>query len=224
MKKIASVWVLFIFFFNIEIVYATSLYISDKNFVPVRRGQGNQYAIIHRGLPSGTEVTLVKRGRQWSKIKTQSGLSGWVRTQYLLEEPTANVLLEKAQKELETLNIAFQQMKAEKNTLSTQLLDIQQTLSNEQERRHQTHLDYTQLKELSRTAVNAHEHAKQLTQELEALKADYYVLEKAKDNLEKSQRNIFFLYGAFAVLLGVIITLIIPRLRRQKRNSNGWAN
>ena len=33
-------------------------YISDKQYVPLRSGAGNEYRITHRGLPSGTRLTV----------------------------------------------------------------------------------------------------------------------------------------------------------------------
>ena len=53
------------------------------------------------------------------------------------------------------------------------------------------------------------------------LRSENDILRGINDRLSKSQRNTWFLYGAFAILLGALLTSIIPRLVRRK-NYNGW--
>jgi SH3 domain protein len=72
---------------------AASLYISDQLYVPVRKGQGNQFAILHKGLPSGTKVTLVERDTDWTKVVTAEGITGWIRNQFLDNSPPSKILL-----------------------------------------------------------------------------------------------------------------------------------
>ncbi|MEQ8801570.1 MAG: peptide-binding protein, partial [Haliea sp.] len=44
-------------------------YISDTQYVPVRSGAGNEFRIVHRGIPSGTRLTVsrVSEDGEWSE-------------------------------------------------------------------------------------------------------------------------------------------------------------
>ena len=55
-----------------------------------------------------------------------------------------------------------------------------------------------------------------LRSELEMLKAES---QRLQDKLDSEE----FLNGALAVLLGVIITLVVPRLWPKRRKSSSWA-
>ena len=78
-------------------------YISDKQFIPVRSGPGNQYRIVNRGLPSGTRLTVkqVSDDGVYSEITTDRGTTGWVRSQYLMAEQPAALQLGAAQRTAE---------------------------------------------------------------------------------------------------------------------------
>ena len=41
--------------------------------------------------------------------------------------------------------------------------------------------------------------------------------------MKESRESQVFRNGALAVLLGVVIALIVPRLRPKRRNTSGWA-
>jgi len=35
-------------------------YVSDKQYIPLRSGAGNEYRIVHRGIPSGTKLEVAR--------------------------------------------------------------------------------------------------------------------------------------------------------------------
>jgi SH3 domain protein len=77
-------------------------YISDVVNVPLRSGPTNAYRIIHRGLPSGTQLTVLGTDEEagFTKVRTVDGTEGWVTSQYLTGEPIARVKLAAAEKRL----------------------------------------------------------------------------------------------------------------------------
>ena len=58
-------------------------YVSDKQFVPLRSGAGGDYRIVHRGIPSGTRLTVsqLSSDGDWAEITTDRGTSSWIRVQ-----------------------------------------------------------------------------------------------------------------------------------------------
>ena len=78
-------------------------YVSDKQYVPLRSGAGNEYRIIHRGIPSGTRLKVVRTSGdgEWAEVTTDTGLSGWIRSQYLMSEIPAKQRLSAATHQIE---------------------------------------------------------------------------------------------------------------------------
>ena len=66
-------------------------YVSDKQFVPLRSGAGGNYRILHRGLPSGTRLTVLRESEDgaWVEVTTDTGATGWLGAQYIMEEEPA---------------------------------------------------------------------------------------------------------------------------------------
>lgn len=202
---------------------AKDLYISDKLLVPVRKGQGNQFAILHKGLPSGTRVTLIERDTNWTKISTNGGIVGWVRNQYLLDNPTANVSIVNVRAELEKTQNLNTQILEENQQLGEQLEQTKNELAQALKTSADTSSELGELKEISSTAVQTYQQVQTLAKKIQLLQTENDVLIAEKERLEQNERTAFFLYGAFAVLLGVLIAIIVPKLRATKRN-NGWVN
>ena len=88
-----------------SVASADTRYISDRIHVPLRSGESIRHRIVHRGLPSGTRLELISENEEtgYSKVKTKSGLEGYIQTQYLVSEPVARIQLIGARKELAAL-------------------------------------------------------------------------------------------------------------------------
>ena len=202
---------------------AQSLYISDELYVPVRKGQGNEFAILHKGLPSGTRVTLVEKDERWTKVTTQEGVTGWIRNQFLRNTPPAAIQLERLQKRFNDLSKSTEVLKQEKASLESQLSEQQSVLDATNLAAKNTTDELNQLKQISDNAVKNYDHLQELAKKMQLLQTENDVLKAENEKLEDSERTTFFLYGIFSVIVGVIIVLVVPRLRVKKRNT-GWVD
>ncbi len=202
---------------------ATNLYISDELYVPVRKGQGNQFSILHKGLPSGTRVTLIERDTEWTKIKTAGGVTGWVRNQFLNSTPPAKLQLEYANKKIATLTEELEKLKQEKTVLSENYRETKNELSVTEAAAQKTEKEFNDLKAISSSAIQSREKLREQTEKIEILQTENDVLKSENESLRRSESTTFFIYGAFAVLLGVLLAIILPKLKPNKRNT-GWIN
>lgn len=200
-------------------------YISDKHYIPVRSGAGNQYKVIHKGLPSGTrlKVSAVSDDGIWSQITTDGGTSGWLRTQYLMDDiPAQNQLdaaLARASKAAEQSAVLKEQatvLEAERDALLAQINNTDSQLSGVSE-------ELAQLKQISGKAVQLDEDNRRLAVDTEQLRSELDMLKSENQRLLDKLDSEDFLNGALAVLLGVIITLVVPRLWPKRRKSSSWA-
>jgi len=200
-------------------------YISDKQYVPVRSGAGNQYRIVHRGLPSGTRMTVSRSSADgvWSEITTAGGTSGWVRSQYLTAEPPAQLKLESAEARAEAAEARLTEMESTIASLQAERNELQEQLTNTGTRLDAASEELNQLKQISGKSVQLDSENRRLAEVTENLRAEVGTLEAENQRLTDKLRNEGFLNGALAVLLGVIIALVVPRLAPKRRRSSSWA-
>jgi SH3 domain protein len=200
-------------------------YISDKQFIPVRSGPGNEYRIIHRGLPSGTrlEVSRTSDNGEFSEITTAKGTSGWVRAQYLMSELPAQSKLGAAVAKAQNLEQENSELKARDSELSKDRVELLNQVSSSEGDLGTMSQELTQLKQISGNAVQLDTDNRRLTLESEELRSEVEMLKAENQRLQDKIGSEAFMDGALAVLLGVIITLVIPRLWPRRRKSSSWA-
>jgi SH3 domain protein len=64
---------------------------------------------------------------------------------------------------------------------------------------------------------------RRLSVDTETLKSDLELLRTENQRLSDKLQSQDFINGALAVLLGVIITLVVPRLWPKRRQNSSWA-
>ncbi|WP_232059096.1 TIGR04211 family SH3 domain-containing protein [Kineobactrum salinum] len=199
-------------------------YISDTQYVPVRSGAGNDYRIVHRGIPSGTKVTVsqLSDDGEWAQI-TAGDTSGWVRMQHLMSElPAVNrleaavVRAERLQEQNADLAAQLASLQQERDTLSSDVSETDSSLQAVTE-------ELAQVKQVSGKALQLDADNRRLIEETENLRSEADMLAAENRRLQENLRNKAFMDGALAVLLGVVITLVVPRLWPKRRRNTGWA-
>jgi SH3 domain protein len=200
-------------------------YITDKLYVPVRAGQGTEYRIVHRGIPSGTQLVIDETNEEtgYSHITTAGGTEGWVLSRYIQADATAET-------QLEELREQNQALLGDEGSLRSQLVELQDseaemraTMEATQEELRTTRQELVEVRRVSSNALSLDTNNRRLTQEAEMLKTRIEILEADNERLKSSAESDSFINGALAVLLGVIITLLVPRLRPQRKSSSSWA-
>ncbi len=200
-------------------------YISDTQYIPLRSGPGSDYRITHRGIPSGTRLTVARTSEDgvFAEITTQRGTTGWIRTQYLMTELPARVQLDAALKkaaDLETRNTA---LTTETSSLKSERVEVLNQIQSTDSELEEVTRELTQLKQISGKAVQLDVDNRRLIVETETLKSEREMLQSENQRLTDKLESEAFLNGALAVLLGVIITLAVPRLWPKRRRNSGWA-
>jgi SH3 domain protein len=200
-------------------------YISDKQYVPLRSGAGNEYRIIHRGLPSGTRLTVARTSADgvWSEITTDRGTSGWIRSQYLMSETPAALQLQTALARADAAESAREKLAAELAGLQAERGDLETAVSSSNSELEAVSQELARLKQVSGKAIQLDTDNRRLVEQTENLRSEVEMLEAENQRLNDKLGSEDFINGAFAVLLGVIITLVVPRLWPKRRRSSSWA-
>lgn len=200
-------------------------YVNDKLFVPIRTGAGGDYRIIHKGIPSGTAITQLglSEDGDWAEIETRGGTRGWMRAQFLQPEPPAVVLLKQLEQELADIEADRDRMRASLSATASDAYkagDAAETLQTELTA---VKAELAEVKRVSGAALELDAQNQNLTRELETQRKEGDLLRLENLRLQARIDNNQMIDGAIAVLLGVIIAALAPRLIPRRRRNDGWA-
>ncbi len=189
---------------------AETRYIVDQAKLPMRSGQSTGHSIV-RMLPSGTAVEVLGQASTgYTHIRTRSGKDGWILSRYLMKEPAARTRLASAEKELSNL-LALKQKKKSLEQERSQLMEGNKKLQAE-------------LAHIRETATNA----VAIADENESLKAKTAQAEQMLEALRQETSDIrsgaqqrWFMLGGGAILFGILLGLILPRLKVRRKDRWG---
>lgn len=205
-----------------EQIIGEDRYISDQLLVPLRSGTSSQHRIVHKGLKSGSAVTMLKEDKDngWSLVRTSRGVEGWLRSQYLFSEPTASVKLKRAQQTIQQLSskagpLSEKLITAEKNNRSSK-----KDIKNLQREKNMLSKELDRVKNLSSNVIALDEENKNLLQDNETLKHERDKLKAENTRLSDQLKSDDFMYGAYAIILGIIATLVIQHFARSRRDTD----
>ena len=200
-------------------------YVSDKQYIPLRSGPGSDYRITHRGIPSGTRLTIARTSDDgtFAEITTAKGTTGWIRTQYLMKDLPAQNKLDAAVKKAENLEARNKSLATETSVLKTERVDVLNQIQSTDGQLEQVTQELALLKQISGNAVQLDTDNRRLIVESETLKSDLEMHRAENQRLNDKLESEAFMNGALAVLLGVIIALVAPRLWPKRRRNSGWA-
>lgn len=202
---------------------AQTHYVADELLVNLRSGQGPQYR-IKKILKSGVSMTELEKGEtgDWIRVKTQYGNEGWILTQYLQKQPIAAQRLAIAEARIEKLTSGQESLSSETSTLTGQNKELSSELKAARIENQSVSKELDDLKKISSRAIQLDVSNKKLTEEYELLKTKIDVLEADNERLADNSIQTWFLYGAFSVVIGVLITLLVQMLKARRRYTE-WA-
>jgi SH3 domain protein len=200
--------------------FGETLYVSDRLEIQMRTGKGTQFRIL-RMLPSGTalEVLEVDQENGYSRVRAPGGVEGWVLNRYLMKGQAARDRLADAEKQLAQLELenrklktSFGELKDEKGSTDQQRDELDK----------QNRKIAQELEEIRRTASSAlaiDSENKELKSKIVAYERQLQTLQQENEGLKDRTARDWFMVGAGVVILGMIIGLIIPRIRWRKKSS-----
>ncbi|MCI0653869.1 MAG: TIGR04211 family SH3 domain-containing protein [Methylococcaceae bacterium] len=199
-----------------------TVYVTDQLEIPLRSGQGEQFAIL-TNLQAGAPLTRLKtdKGDGWTYVKAENKQKGWVPTRFLTESPIARVQLDTATKNLEALKQENQQVKGELSGLQAK----QQETATENEElikeKNRLAREVTSIRQASTDAVQIMEERDRLQERVFELENKEAQLKRENQTLKDTTDQDWFLKGAGVLLGGIFLGLILPKLS-WKRKSRSW--
>ena len=200
-------------------------YVSDRVLVPVRSGAGSDFRIVNSGLPSGTALMVFGESEdgKWAEIETRAGTRGWMPSQFLQAEPPASLLMNELKLEVEQLRSERDRVVSQLNQRSSAADEADDTILTLRSELDATMNELTEVKRISAAALDLDALNQQLVAELESERSDADLLRLENVRLRERIANNQILDGALAVLLGVILAVVTPRLWPSKKRQDGWS-
>jgi len=218
-KKILTVF--FILISTSSLLNAKTVYVTDSIKYTLRSSENNRSKIL-KMLPSGTVLTIVSEnaGSGYTKVRTKSGIEGFVLTRHTQNKPISLWYLNKANKKMATLQKEFNLAKQELNQLvgnNDQTLSSNQSLSIE---RDNLSKELNDLRQTAANAVQLKHQRDQLQERVISVERELQQIKRQNQTLEDSANQDWFLYGGILSLFGVILGFILPKLSWRRKTSN----
>ena len=200
-------------------------YVSDRVLVPVRSGAGSDFRIVNSGLPSGTALMVFGESEdgKWAEIETRAGTRGWMPSQFLQAEPPASLLMNELKLEVEQLRSERDRVVSQLNQRSSAADEADDTILTLRSELEATTNELAEVKRVSAAALDLDALNQQLVAEVESERSDADLLRLENVRLRERIANNQILDGALAVLLGVILAVVAPRLWPSKKRQDGWS-
>ena len=207
-----------------QLSLAKTVYIRDTLYVPLRAGQSSEHRILHKGIPSGTELELLEVNEEtgFSQVRTATGMQGWIQNQYLIKTPIAKVRLAVAEEELASLNQQHEQTLATVRTLENEAAITISDTTNLTAENSQLKTELAEIKAIAADEIFIHASNAELISEQDTLNLQIDQIAEELDNLKNSSAQDWFLRGAGTIIVGLLFGLLISRRIYVNKASN-WS-
>lgn len=213
------VWTLLICLIAAPALGATR-YVSDQLEIPMRSGKSTQYRIV-KMLPSGTplEVLDVDQAEGYSRVRTPDGTEGWVLTRLLQNIPSARDRLATAEKKLAQLQEAERERMANLDNLKNEKGSLEGKLSALLEQNSKLKQELLEIRRTASSTLAIANENKELKNKVLQMERDMQRLTQENEALSDRTKRDWFMVGAGVIIVGIILGLILPRIRVKKRSS-----
>ena len=199
---------------------AETRYVSDVLEITMRSGKGTSFGIT-RMLRSGTEVQVlaVDKNTGYTQVRTKNGKEGWVLSRFLMNGQAARERLAAAEKSLAELELENRKLTTAMATLTEDKKALVSNLGDLEGQSRSVSQELTEIKRTASSALAIDSENKDLKGRLVSLERQLQTVQQENESLKDRTARDWFMVGAAVVLLGIIIGLIIPKLRFRKKSS-----
>lgn len=198
---------------------AESVWVSDQFEIMLRTGPSTSNA-IERLLGSGTQLESLETDAEtgYSRVRTGSGTEGWVLTRYLMGEPPAREQLLRLSSQLTNANAEGTSMSSHLASIETEYRAAKQRITALESEGDQLRSELAEIKRTAASVLAIDAQNQDLRQELADSQIEVSVLEEENATLSAQGRRYWFISGALVLFGGIILGLVLPRMKFQRRS------
>jgi SH3 domain protein len=196
--------------------FAEDRFVTDVIYIPLRADKDNQATIIKSGLPTGTRLKFLgeeedANKNKWSRVATNEGIEGWMRSQNLIAEPTASMKL-----------AALTSGPTDMVELQKQNIQLKNELASAQAAAQNFSKELEEIRKSPTSDINLEQENQNMNRINQSLLIERDVLKAENDRLQKSDAYKQRIYGGTLILAGVILSFILQLFGKRKRRSE-WS-
>lgn len=201
---------------------AETRYVQDQLEITMRTGESTRNSII-RMLASGDRVELLQSNPDsgYSQVRTRDGTEGWVLTRFLMTEPAARQQLASLRVQAATLREEQGRLETELEGVRSENERLRSQLADMEERYRLASRDLDEIRRAAADVLAVNENNKQLSQQITDVRQELDAMQAEADRLRSNTTRNWFMTGAGVAFGGLLLGLLIPRLRWRKRSSWG---
>ena len=201
-------------------VTGQTLYVTDQLVITVRPGPGTQFSVIEN-LVSGDAVEVLDTNDEgnYRQVRTPSGVEGWVLSQYLADVPSARDRLVIAGQNLAEAEVRIATLEETVASLSEQLDTTTLRLGEAESANTVLTTDLADIRDASENVLSIRDQNESLRRRLNERDEQVELLTIENGELNSAATRDWFIVGAGVLLAGIIVGLIVPRLRPRRRSS-----
>ena len=199
---------------------AETRYVSDTLEITMRSGKGTSFGIT-RMLRSGTpvEVLGVDKKSGYTQVRTNSGKEGWVLSRFLMKGQAARDRLATAEKNLAELELENRKLTTAMATLNEEKGTLESTLQKLEGESRGISQELAEIRRTASSALTIDSENKNMKGRMVSLERQLQTVQQENETLKDRTARDWFMVGAAVVLLGIIVGLIIPKIRFRKKSS-----
>ena len=198
---------------------AQSAWVSDQFEVTLRTGPTTSNAIV-RMVPSGTEIEVLEQDPEsgYARVRTTGGAEGWVLSRYLMNEPSAREQLDTLTRQLTSANADGASMTSQLDAIRGEHEAATRTIRQLESDNAALRAEVEAISQKAASTLAIDRQNQELQQKLTDAEIQVSVLEQEKAGLESQSNRNWFIAGAAVLLGGVLLGLVLPRMRLQRRS------
>ena len=219
-SSLVGVCLIFILTAMVGTASAETRYVSDDLEITLRSGQSTQHQIL-RMITSGTPLEVLETDDKsgYTKVRTPQGVEGWVLTRYLMSQPSAKNQLADAQKKLARLDEENKNLRAKLNELSGDKTSLDKEKGDLLAENNKLQTDLDHIRKTAAGALAIESEKNRLADEARKLQTDLQMVQQENLSLKDRSNREWFVRGAGVVIAGIVIGLILPKIRFRRRSS-----
>jgi SH3 domain protein len=198
---------------------AETRYVSDALEITLRTGQSTQHQIL-RMITSGTPLQVLETDEKagYTRVRTPQGVEGWVLTRYLMDNPSAQDQLADAKKKLARLEDDNKNLQAKLNAVSGDKASLDKEKGDLVAKSDKMETELNHIRKTAANALAIESEKNRLADESRRLESELQTLQQQNLSLKDHSDREWFVKGAAVVVVGILIGLILPKIRFRTRS------
>ena len=193
-------------------------FVTDSLKLEARSGPAVSNRIV-RMLESGTRVEVLEESEGWSRISVD-GEDAWILSRFLMQEPSARDKVAAAAKAREAAQSQAQRAAEQLATATTTVGALEEERDALASRLEVLSNELSELKRTASSALAIQQENKRLSASSARMSDDLEAMREEVVLLRRRQEREWFIAGAGVLFGGMVLGLIIPKIRWRKRR--GW--